>query len=489
MPEVPDELQVRRERLIALRARAIDPYPSITQRTHTIEHVAAQFTDLASRRVIVTIAGRVRAIRRHGGAAFVPVADGTGSLQLYFTKDHLGEKVFELLEYLDTGDFIEASGTLFVTKRGERSLLASSFSMLAKSLRPLPEKWHGLVDVEIRYRKRYLDLLANEAVRSNALRRTVIMKTLRSFLDERGFVEVETPMLQAIPGGATARPFITHLNALNIDLYLRVAPELYLKRLLVGGLPKIYEVGRCFRNEGIDHAHNPEFTQVEIYEAYVDYEQLRQRLEELLTVVVLATTGSLAVPYEGQTIDFTPPYTVNDWVEVLETALGYRIEGLDDESLRQQLIKSGVSLEKTDGRGAMLDLAYKKFVRPHLMQPTFLIDHPLCLSPLAKRHRSKADRAERFQLVLGGGVELMNGFSELNDPIDQAGRFWQQERLRRAGDEEAQWFDQDYIEALEHGMPPAAGVGIGLDRLTAVLTNNHSLKEVILFPTLRPKDG
>lgn len=483
-----DELQVRRDRLSAIQASGVDPYPSVSLRTHTIALALAQFEDLQSQASSLTLAGRILAVRGHGGSTFITIADGTGKLQLYVKKDEVGQEGYRFLEKLDVGDFVEATGKLFLTHRGERSLMVSErVRLLTKTLRPLPEKWHGLTDTEIRYRKRYLDLLANEEVKAVAMVRSVIVRELRNFFDERGFVEVETPVLQSIPGGATARPFATHLNALDIDLYLRVAPELYLKRLLVAGLPKVYEVARCFRNEGMDHSHNPEFTQVELYEAFANYRSLMTLLEELLTTLVLKTKGSLVIPFAGGTIDFTPPYPTLDWMTALNTALGVDTETLDDEKFRSFLREKGVEVMDHEGRGAMLDAAYKKFVRPTIVQPTFFIDHPVELSPLSKRHHDNPKRVERFQLVIGAGIELVNGFSELNDPIDQRARFEEQEKLRAAGDVEAQRIDDDFIEALEHGMPPAAGAGIGIDRLVAVLTNQHSLKEVILFPTLRPK--
>ncbi|KKU47585.1 lysine--tRNA ligase [Candidatus Uhrbacteria bacterium RIFCSPHIGHO2_02_FULL_47_29] len=483
-----DELTARRQRLEQLRKQGFDPYPSTIKRSHSIKEVREQFGELQKKVETITVCGRIMAIRKHGGSTFFTVRDDAHNLQVYCKRDVIGQDAYTSLETLDGGDFLEITGTLFVTHAGEQTVLAKiAPRIIAKALRPLPEKWHGLSDVETRYRKRYLDLLMNESVRVVHERRTEISSLIRKFLEERGFTEVETPILQQIPGGATAQPFMTHLNALDLDLYLRIAPELYLKRLLVGGFTKIFEIARCFRNEGIDHAHNPEFTNVELYQAYIDYRDLMRLVEELMADLVSKLTGSLEFNFEKYHLDFTPPYAVKDWMLVLEEILGETIEHMTDDSLRLVLIEHGVELETADGYGAMLDKAYKKLVRPNIIQPTFLIDHPIRLSPLAKRHKDKPNRAERFQLVLGGGIELVNGFSELNDPLDQRSRFDEQERLRQAGDKEAQRIDEDFLECLEYGMPPAAGLGLGLDRLAALLTNNHSLKEVILFPTLRPK--
>lgn len=483
-----DELNTRKQRLEQLREQGFDPYPSKIKRSHSIKETQEWFEELQKKGAAITVCGRIMAIRKHGGSTFFTVRDDAHDLQIYCKRDVIGEDAYASLETLDLGDFLEITGTLFVTQAGEHTLLAKiAPRLIAKALRPLPEKWHGLSDVETRYRKRYLDLLMNESARVIHERRAEMLSFIRKFLEERGFIEVETPVLQQIPGGAAARPFATHLNALDLNLYLRIAPELYLKRLLVGGFTKIFEIARCFRNEGMDHAHNPEFTQIELYQAYADYRDLMRLVEELMADLISKLTGSLEFNFEKYHLDFTPPYAIKDWTQALEEILGETIEHMTDDSLRLMLIERGVELENTDGYGAMLDKAYKKLVRPNIIQPTFLIDHPIRLSPLAKRHEDKPNRAERFQLVLGGGIELVNGFSELNDPLDQRVRFDEQERLRQAGDEEAQRTDDDFLECLEYGMPPAAGLGLGVDRLAALLTNNHSLKEVILFPTMRPK--
>ena len=484
-----DEITARRQRLADIRKQGIDPYPSSARRTHEVREVLEEFENLLEKKAKIIICGRAMTIRRHGGATFITVRDNGYNLQVYCKRDIVGSADYKLIGEYDLGDFLEIAGTLFVTHKGESTLLADGpLRLLAKALRPLPEKWHGLSDVETRYRKRYLDLLMNSETRIIQLARSNIIKALRDYLDSQGFIEVETPILQSIPGGASARPFITHLNALDIDLYLRVAPELYLKRLLIGGFTKIYEVARCFRNEGIDHAHNPEFTQIELYQAYVDYSYLMNLVEELMSALIMKISGKLELTYDGQLINFKRPYAVMEWLPTLEKAMGETIGPLSDDKLRILFIENGIEIEEFDSRGTMLDKAYKKFVRPFIVQPTFLINHPVCLSPLAKRSGNNSDSAERFQLVVGGGVELVNGFSELNDPIDQRSRLEEQERLRQAGDEEAQRIDDDFLEALEYGMPPAAGLGMGIDRLAALLTGNHSLKEVIMFPTMRPKE-
>lgn len=483
-----DELTMRKRRLKELEDRGVNPYPSDAAPTHTIRAVQENFAELQKDNKELRVCGRIMSMRSHGGSTFLTIRDDSRDLQVYIKKDVVGQAGYELLQLLDLGDFLEVAGTLFITHKGERSLLAKiAPRLIAKSLRPLPEKWHGLSDVETRYRKRYLDLLMNSNERIIHERRTEILKLTREYLSGRGFTEVETPVLQPIPGGAAARPFITHLNSLDLDLYLRVAPELYLKRLLVGGFTKVFEVARCFRNEGIDHAHNPEFTQIELYQTYTNYRGLMRLIEDLFGFLATSIFDSYEFKFEKKVISFAPPYAVKDWTELLDERLGESAVGLSDKALRALLAKKGVEVKETDGPGAMLDKAYKALVRPTIIQPTFLINHPVSLSPLAKRRAEEPSEAERFQLVLGNGIELVNGFSELNDPIDQRKRFEEQERLRAAGDEEAQRIDEDFLESLEYGMPPAAGLGIGFDRLTALFTNSHSLKEVILFPTMRPK--
>jgi lysyl-tRNA synthetase class 2 len=410
-------------------------------------------------------------------------------LQLSFKKNILGDKHYNFFKNLiDLGDFIRVKGTLFTTKVGEKTLEVQSLKLLAKSLLPLPEKWHGLSDVEIRYRKRYLDLIANPEVRVIFKKRSLIIKTIREFLDKEGFIEVETPILQPIPGGAAARPFVTHHNALDIDLYLRIAPELYLKRLIVGGFEKVYEVARCFRNEGIDWAHNPEFTQVEFYQAYADYHDLMKLMEKFFVYLMKKINGGgTKIVYEKNEIDLAPPYERITFRDILMKFGNCDIEQYPDrESMAKKAQELGLEILPSDDRGKIMDEIFKKIVRPKITKPTFVINYPIELSPLAKKMVEDPRYVERFQLIVSG-VELTNAFSELNDPIDQRERFVAQQKMREAGDMEAMPIDEDFIEALEHGMPPTAGLGLGIDRLIALLTDSHNIKEVILFPTLKPE--
>lgn len=489
MPEIKDELEIRKERLDKLRQDGVEAFPSTSNRTNTINEVIEEFDSLSESNSEVTIAGRITAIRSHGGSMFLPIKDGSGALQLFIKKDNLPEGGFEFTETLDIGDFIEASGSLMITKRGEKSVLINKTPrLLAKALRPLPEKWHGLTDPELKVRKRYLDFLVNQDAKDKAIIRSRIAQHVRQFYLNRGYIEVDTPILQTIPGGATARPFKTHLNALNLDMYLRVAPELYLKRLIVAGFPKVFEMARCFRNEGMDHSHNPEFTQVESYEAYANFKDYMNLVEELLRSLVKEIHGGDSFEYDGLQINVGKQFAVVDWVDTLSDKLNINIDETDDNNLKKAIEGKGVKIEEHEGRGSMLDTCYKQLVRPFVEQPTFFINLPTVLSPLAKPYANNSKRAERFSLVLGKGIELVNGYSELNDPELQRQRFEEQETLREAGDDEAQRIDDDYLEALEYGMPPTAGLGIGIDRLSALLTNSQSLKEIILFPTVKPKN-
>ena len=484
-----DEAAARLETLTRLKSESTDPYPSTARRSHTVMEAIGRYPALQKSGDRIILAGRLRAIRGHGGMTFAHLEDGSGRMQIAWKKDVIGASNYDWMrKNLNVGDFIEVGGTLFTTKVGEKSLEVGETRILCKGLMPLPEKWHGLNDVEIRFRKRYLDLLSNSAVRGVFETRAKLLSSLRAFFDSRGYLEVETPVLQPIPGGAAARPFVTHHQALDSDLYLRIAPELYLKRLIVGGFERVYEISRCFRNEGIDHTHNPEFTQIEWYEAYAQYQSLMAQIEELLPALVRSAGLKLeSVKFGNQQIDFTPPYERLTFREALKRHAKIDIENFPDrETLGIKAKSLGAAVTVADSRGKILDEIFKTFVRPKIVNPTFIIDHPLELSPLAKKKLDDPRYVERFQLLVAGMFELINGFSELNDPLDQEERFREQEKERSGGDEEAQRYDADFIEALKVGLPPTGGAGLGIDRLVMLLTDNHNIKEVILFPTLRP---
>lgn len=485
-----EELRSERlKKIEKIKEKGINPYPTETRQTFTIEKALNEFEALAESTKEQWLAGRVMAIRGQGSLVFSDLDDGTGRMQLVIKEDELGEEPLSFFkEVIDIGDFIEARGTFFVTQRGEKSLLVKEWGILAKSLRPLPDKWHGLQDVEERFRKRYLDSLMSAEVKERFLIRSRLIKEIRSFLDEEGYVEVETPVLQHLAGGATALPFITHHNALDLDLYLRIAPELYLKKMLVGGFPKVYELSRNFRNEGIDDTHNPEFTMLEFYEAFSDAEKQRVFVEKLMRRVVERVFGKTGFEQEGTFIDFQKPFAVKPYLELLEENTSLKnILSLSREEVANEAKKLGLGVEEADTKVKILDNIYKKVCRPKLIQPTFLVDYPVEYLPLAKRKTEEPELVDAFQLVVAG-VELVKAFSELNDPIDQRGRFMEQEKNRERGDTEAQPSDEDFLETMEYGMPPAGGVGIGIDRLTMVLTNTANIKEVIFFPLMRPKE-
>ncbi|MFA6908946.1 MAG: lysine--tRNA ligase [Patescibacteria group bacterium] len=480
------ERDTRLERRNAMIKNGVSPYPARVQRTHTNLAVLEQFSELKKNDALITVVGRVRSRRLHGGSCFLHIEDGTSSLQVYLKKDIIGDASFSFFtDLIDIADFVEVTGKVFETKRGEKSVLAERARCISKSLLPLPEKWHGLSDVEIRYRKRHLDLIVNAQVRSIFKKRSALYTSLRKFLESEGFLEVETPVLQSIPGGALARPFQTHHHALDTDLFLRVAPELYLKRLIVGGFERVYEISRCFRNEGIDHSHNPEFTQVELYAAYMDYQKLMELTERLVHTLAEDIQHSSVIPYEGKEIDMTPPFVRMTFVDAMKQFGKIDITNMNEHALYGALKERGVKIDSSASRAKMLDDGLKELIRPQLIRPTFLIDYPIELSPLAKKTEYSEKFTERFQLFIAG-KEIGNAFSELNDPVDQYERFAQQQKSREQGDDETHQMDLDFIEALEQGMPPTAGLGIGLDRLANLLTDTHSIKEVILFPTLKP---
>lgn len=479
--------QNRLQKLSKLKEKGINPYPIFSARQYELAEVVKNFTKLEKKKSII-IAGRIMATRVQGGLAFCDLNDGTATFQSLVKKDEVGEEIFSLFtDTIDVGDFIELTGSLFTSKRGEKTLLAKKWTMLAKSLLPLPDKWDGLSDIEERFRKRYLDLIASPEVKARFILRSSIVREIRNFLEKDGFIEVETSTLQPIAGGTNAEPFKTHHNALDVDLFLRIAKELDLKKLLVGGYPKVYEIGRDFRNEGIDVTHNPEFTMVEWYEAYSDAGKQRVFVEKLFRSIVKNVFGKTSFEFDGKQIETKEPFAVISYYDMLRRmALLENPEGARKEDLALSASRLGVKVESGDSREKILDSIYKKTCRPKLIQPTFIIDYPANMFPLAKKVDGKDDLIDAFQLVVGG-MEIVKAFSELNDPIDQAERFARQEKDREAGDKEAQKTDKTFLEALEHGMPPAGGVGIGIDRLVMLLTNQKNIREVILFPTLRPK--
>ena len=484
-------MNLKEERLKKLKnllAAGIDVYPARAARNFICQQVKDNFEALKETKIILV--GRIRLIRGHGKATFVVLEDFSGRMQLYFRQDNLGEKNYRLFtENLDIGDFLEAEGTLFLTHMGEKTLKVERWRILTKSLLPLPEKWHGLVDVEMRFRQRYLDLVSNKDVKDIFLKRSLIIKYLREFFDHRGFIEVETPVLQPIPGGANARPFVTHHNVLDIDLYLRIAPELYLKRLLVAGFERVYEIARCFRNEGIDWAHNPEFTQVEFYEAYKDYNDFMKLTEELMIFLFEKLKMDFLINYQGKKINFTPPYPRLSFREALIQYANFDLEKEKTEKgLKKRAKEMGLEISDKLDYGKILDEIFKEKVRSKIINPCFIVDYPIEISPLAKKTSNNPNYVERFQLIVAG-LEICNSFSELNDSLDQRERFEEQQKLLERGDEEAQRLDEDFLTALEYGMPPAVGEGIGIDRLTAILCDVHNIKEVILFPTMRPKEN
>jgi lysyl-tRNA synthetase, class II len=469
-------LATRREKLDRLRAAGIDPFPHAFPGVVPIADAKAPHAELPAGEdsdVRVRVAGRLHARRGQGGMAFLDLDDRTGRLQLQARRDLLGDERMDLLlGEVDLGDLVGVDGLVFRSRRGELSVRVEDFTVLAKALRPPPDKHAGLQDVELRFRRRELDLIANEDARRRFLARSAVVSELRRYLDEAGFVEVETPILQPIYGGALARPFVTHHNALDRDLYLRIAVELYLKRLIVGGLERVYEIGRNFRNEGISYKHNPEFTMVEWYEAYADYEDEMRRVEELLPRL------AAAAGYEGE-VDFTPPYPRVPLVEAIERATGIDVMALDRDALAAELgDESGQTWPQ------LVDDLFSKRVEPTLVQPTFVVDYPKELSPFAKDHRSKPGLVERFE-AFAGGMEIANAFTELNDPDEQRARFEAQVRYAAEGDDEAQPMDEAFLAALEQGMPPTGGIGIGIDRLVMLLTGSQSIREVVLFPAMR----
>ncbi|MFC1629891.1 lysine--tRNA ligase [Patescibacteria group bacterium] len=479
--------KIRLEKLKSIQRAGFLGYPGKARRTHSCQEALRDFTKLAKSKKEVILVGRIRSQRIHGGIAFLHIEDGTEKIQVFLKKDGLGEKSYQFfLDNFDIGDFIEARGILFKTKKGEKTIEVADYKMLAKSLLPLPEKWHGLKDIEDRYRKRYLDLVFNPEVKKNFELRSRIIKKIREFLDKEGFLEVETPILQPIYGGASAKPFKTHLNALDLDLYLRIAPELYLKRLLVGGFEKVYEIGRVFRNEGADRSHNPDFTMLEFYWAYADYKDMMKFTERLFIDFLKGVFKKTKISYKGKEIDFKVPWPRIEYNALIRKFSKIDIEAENRGALFKKAKKLGVKVEKEMTKDQIADAVYKKFCLPKIWEPTFIIHHPTGSIPLAKSLDGDSSKLATIQLVVAGW-ELVKAYSELNDPIAQRKVFKDQEKIFKQGFDEAQRLDNDFLQALEYGMPPAAGFGMGIDRLVALLTDSHSLREVILFPTMRPR--
>jgi lysyl-tRNA synthetase class 2 len=491
-----DENQIiteRREKLAGLRAQGV-AFPNDFERRDYAADIHAQHGETAAETLVATpvqvqLAGRMMLKRVMGKASFATLQDMSGRIQIYVMRDQLGEEAYDAFKRMDLGDILGVAGHLFRTKTNELTIHATSVRLLTKSLRPLPEKFHGLTDTEQKYRQRYLDLITNDQARQTFIRRSRIIQAMREFFVARGFLEVETPMMHPIPGGASAKPFVTHHNALDMELFLRIAPELYLKRLVVGGLEKVFEINRNFRNEGISTRHNPEFTMVEFYEAYRDYKYLMDFVETMLRDVATQTLGHAVVPYQGQHIDLSRPF---DRLTALEATVKYNPElagqPLDDrEFLVEELKRRKIAFRKGDGLGGLQLTLFEETTEHQLIQPTFIVDYPVETSPLARASDARPDITERFELYIAGR-EVANGFSELNDPEDQAARFQAQVAAKEAGDEEAMYYDADYIRALEHGLPPTGGCGIGIDRLVMLLTDAASIRDVILFPQLRREE-
>ncbi|MDI6801806.1 MAG: lysine--tRNA ligase [Thermodesulfovibrionales bacterium] len=490
MEDTNDLIEQRFKKLSDLRNSHIDPYNGRFNPDSQAAELHEKYKDvgkeaLESHNINTSVAGRIVAMRDFGKASFAHVQDTSGKIQLYLKKDILNDK-FDLIKKLDIGDIVGVNGRLFRTKTNELTIEVRDFVFLSKSLRPLPEKWHGLKDIETRYRQRYVDLIVNPNVKDVFTKRGIIIKAIRDFLESHGFIEVETPMMHQIPGGAAAKPFKTHHIALGIDLYLRIAPELYLKRLLVGGYERVFELNKNFRNEGISTKHNPEFTMLEFYMAYKDYNFLMSFTEEIFSHVASRVIGTLKVPYGDAIIDLTPPWPRVPMLDAM------RQKGVPEEAItdplkaRQWAESKKIDIDKGASHAKVLDEIFKEFVEPDLVQPVFIIDYPVELSPLAKRKPDNPELVERFELFVAAR-EIANAFSELNDPVDQKERFLKQVEAKTKGDEEAHWMDEDFVRALEYGMPPAAGEGIGIDRLVMLLTNSQSIRDVILFPQLKPE--
>ncbi|HEY3375639.1 MAG TPA: lysine--tRNA ligase [Candidatus Aquicultor sp.] len=483
-------MRLRRQKLDRIIASGDVPFKSKFTRTNLIADIISEHQDIAPGEHVdgeVTVAGRIMAIRRHGKASFIVLKDRSASMQLFLSLGTLGEDRYKTFLEYDIGDIVGVSGIVFKTRRGELSVDVRDYTLLTKSLRPLPEKWHGLKDVEARYRQRYVDLIINQQARDTLLTRTKIIKAIRHWLDERDFIEVETPMLQVVPGGATARPFITHHNALDIDLYMRIAPELYLKRLIVGDMERVYELNRNFRNEGLSVRHNPEFTMLEVYQAYADYHDMMNLTEELIKYAADQATGTLKLTYQGQPVDLSGNWQRLTMIESIEKYGGEAVSfDQDSDELRAIAKKHGIEPDKRWGKGKIINELFEKLVEGKLWQPTFITDYPVEISPLAKKKPDDPNVTERWELIVIG-IEVGTAFSELTDPIDQLNRFEAQVKTSVYDEEAPKQVDEDYVRALEYGMPPTGGMGLGIDRLVMLLTDNYSIREVIGFPHMRPE--
>jgi lysyl-tRNA synthetase class 2 len=493
MDNAKDLLSKRKEKAAGLKADGINLFPNGFTVDHTIRDINDHLQTLSDEQqddpAVFTVAGRMMAINRFGKSAFIRFKDRTGLVQAYIRKDKVGDRAYDLFKRLEVGDFVEIRGSLFRTKTGEWTLLSTHIDLVCKSSRPLPEKFHGLKDPEKRYRQRYIDLIMNPDVQDIFIKRSRIIQAMRTFFLSRDFLEVETPMMQPIPGGAEATPFKTHHNALDMDLYLRIAPELYLKRLVVGGFERVFEINRNFRNEGVSTQHNPEFTMVEFYQAYATYEDLMDLTEQMFSQIAETVTGGTTVSYQGNEIDLGGTWKRISLYDALEQIGGVDAALLTDKDrLLDFAASQGITVTKTGRLGKVITKLFDALVEPQLIQPTFITGYPAEVSPLSRRSDTHPELTERFELFIAGR-EIANGFSELNDPEDQRGRFLQQVEDRNAGDSEAHFMDDDYIEALEYGMPPTAGQGIGIDRLVMLLTDAPSIREVILFPHMKPKAG
>ena len=491
--DVNELIKIRIAKLKELQEKGKDPFQIVKfDNKDNSKDIKEKFVDPVegeeAEPMHVSIAGRLMAKRGHGKASFCDLQDMYGRIQIYVKLDEVGDEAYEEFKKYDIGDIIGITGNVFKTHMGEISIKVKTIELLSKSLRPLPEKFHGLKDMDLRYRQRYVDLIMNNDVKKTFIARSKIISGLRKYLDDRGYVEVETPVLNTIPGGAAARPFITHHNTLDIDMYLRLAPELYLKRLIVGGFDKVYEVGRLFRNEGMDIKHNPEFTTVELYSAYEDYNDMMDITEGIISTLAKEVTGDTKIDYQGIEIDLTPGFRRLPMIEAIKEVTGADFNKANTDEEAMELAKSiGLEVEGNMDRGHLINLAFEERVEETLIQPTFIIDYPVEVSPLTKRKPSDPRLVERFELFIGGR-EYANAYSELNDPIDQKERFYAQMAEREAGNEEANMMDEDFVQALEYGMPPTGGMGMGIDRLAMLLTNSYSIRDVLLFPTMKPLD-